>query len=54
MLVWRLVISKLATLKDIDTFWTVDDILKGNAVLDMQDTFDEIEHDQIKKDAKRK
>lgn len=34
---WRLVIGKVATLAEIDTHWSLDDMLDANAVLDMQD-----------------
>jgi hypothetical protein len=34
--VWRLVTMKVATLTEIDTAWSLDDILDANAVLDYQ------------------
>jgi len=34
--VWRLVMAKVATLTEIDTHWSIDDILDAGAVLDMQ------------------
>lgn len=44
MLVWRLVVEKIATLTEIDNYWTAKDIFKANAVLDMKaDITDNIE-----------
>jgi hypothetical protein len=34
--VWRLVAAKVATLTEIDTAWSIDDIFDANAVLDYQ------------------
>jgi len=34
MMVWRLVIERVATLTEIDSAWSLDDILDANAVLD--------------------
>lgn len=42
MLVWRLVINKIATLKELETVYTVEDILLANQALDMQQEIDSI------------
>lgn len=42
MLCWRLVISKVATKKELDECWTVDDILKANAILDFKDEVNKV------------
>ena len=34
---WRLIISKIATKKELDTHWGIDDILKANSILDFKD-----------------
>ena len=34
---WRLVTNKIATLKEINEHYTYEDILKANAMLDMQE-----------------
>jgi hypothetical protein len=34
--IWRLVTEKIATLKEIDEHWSLEDIDKANAVLDMR------------------
>lgn len=34
--VWRLVLAKIATLDEIDTSWSIDDVFDANAVLDYQ------------------
>lgn len=36
MIVWRVVLGKLASLQDLETFWSLDDLLKVNALLDMK------------------
>lgn len=36
MMVWRLVLAKVATLEEIDRSWSLDDILDANALLDYQ------------------
>lgn len=33
---WRLVIERIATLEEMDRHWTLDDIYRANALLDMQ------------------
>lgn len=35
--VWRVVVSKLATLREIDEHWTIKDLIDANAILDTQD-----------------
>jgi len=34
--VWRLVIERIATLEELDRHWSLDDIYRANAMLDMQ------------------
>jgi hypothetical protein len=34
---WRLVVKRIATLQEIETHYSFDDILRANAVLDMAD-----------------
>jgi hypothetical protein len=36
MMAWRLVLSKVATLEEIDRAWSLDDMLDCNALLDYQ------------------
>ena len=33
---WRLVIEHVATLEEMDRHWTLDDIYRANALLDMK------------------
>lgn len=33
---WRLVLEQVATLEEMDRRWTLEDIYKGNALLDMR------------------
>ena len=37
MLIWRLVLGKIATLSEIDNHWCFDDIMKANELLDLKD-----------------
>ena len=41
--VWRLVIHEpqIASLEEIDNYWTYEDILKGNALLDFKHSIEE-------------
>lgn len=33
---WRLVIDQVATLQELDSHWSLDDIYRANALLDMR------------------
>jgi len=33
---WRLVIEKIASLEELETHWSLDDVARANAILDMQ------------------
>ena len=33
---WRLVLDKIATLEEIETHWSFDDLMRANAILNMQ------------------
>jgi len=35
-MIWRLVFEKVATYEEMQRSWTFDDIMKANAILDMQ------------------
>jgi hypothetical protein len=34
---WRLVINQCATLQELDTHWSIDDVMRANAVLDVKE-----------------
>ncbi len=52
MLVWRLVKNGMATLTELETTWSIDDVLRANAVLDMVNFIDKKESDKIGKQGK--
>lgn len=39
---WRLVIDSVATLNELHTTWSLDDVLKANALLDMRSDLESI------------
>ncbi len=38
----------MATLYEVDTYWTYDDVARANAVLDMMDALEEAEAKRLK------
>ena len=43
MAVWSLVMQKVATLEELENYWSLDDVIKMHALLEMQEAM-EIEH----------
>jgi len=43
MSIWRLVVEGICSLKELESCWSIDDVERANAVLDMR------EHYQMKK-----
>lgn len=41
--VWRLILEKVATLSEIETLWSLDDVMRANALLDMKSDIAEVE-----------
>ena len=37
ILVWRIVLEKIATLEEIERSWSLDDLYRAEAVLDLRD-----------------
>lgn len=35
-IIWRLIIEKIASLYEIEKMWSLDDVLRANALLDMK------------------
>jgi hypothetical protein len=54
MLVWRLVLNKIATLDEIDNYWCFDDIIKANELLDIKDDVLQLLTPKIEKGNKTK
>jgi hypothetical protein len=50
MEIWRLVMENVATLSELETTWSLDDVMRANAVLSMQKT---IESTMLKKAGKK-
>jgi hypothetical protein len=42
-MIWRVVLSKIATLQEIETHWSLIDLLDANEVLDYRDYISEQE-----------
>lgn len=34
--IWRLVLERMATLEEIERSWSIDDVMRANALLDMR------------------
>lgn len=49
--VWRLVFAKVCTLRELETFWSIDDALTAHEILDAQE---ECERKQMEKAKKKK
>ena len=47
--IWRLVFERLATLNALETSWSLDDVYRANALLDMKDDLAEEEKRRMKK-----
>jgi hypothetical protein len=45
---WRLVKNNMATWSELSTHWSMDDVAKANAILDMTDTIEAVHAQEIK------
>jgi len=52
--VWRLITERVATLQELDAHWTIEDMLKANAVLDMKADIKADAAERARKAAKKK
>jgi hypothetical protein len=52
-LIWRLVVSKVATLEEIRSTYSLGDVLKLNAILDMREDVTEFQRIDAEKASKR-
>ena len=34
--IWRLIFENIATLQELETIWSLDDVLRANAILNMK------------------
>lgn len=39
-MIWRLVIKGVATLQEIETFYSLDDVIRANTMLDITDAIE--------------
>jgi|WetSurMetagenome_2_1015567.scaffolds.fasta_scaffold1353156_2 hypothetical protein len=46
--VWRLVIAGKATLHELETTWSLEDLMKANTVLDIQDEIGRLQMEVVK------
>ena len=49
LIIWRLVLQKICSLQELETIWSLDDVLRANALLDMQSDLTEVESKKAKK-----
>lgn len=47
-LVWRLVLSRVATLEEIDRHFSIDDILDAYLLLEYKDKYQEYEMEKVR------
>lgn len=40
MAIWSLIVEKIATLKELETYWSLDDVLRVHALLDMRSSME--------------
>jgi len=48
--VWRLILARVATLGELETIWSLDDVARANAMLDLKS---HIEGEAMKRVAKK-
>lgn len=54
MSVWVLVINKMATLEELETSWSLDDVMRIHAILEMREDLNkEIEKEKRSKNVNR-
>ena len=39
MSIWRLVVDGVCSLKELETCWSIDDVERANAILDMREYY---------------
>jgi hypothetical protein len=49
---WRLVKNNMATWSELSTHWSMDDVAKANAILDMTDTIEAVHAQELKANQK--
>lgn len=47
-IIWRLVFERVATLEELETHWSLDDVARANALLDMKNTYEAHEYNKMK------
>ena len=45
---WRPILAKIATLYEIETHWSIDDLADAHEVLDVKYNIEQIEYDKLK------
>ena len=46
---WRLVFEKVCTLQELETYWSLDDVMRANAILDMQSEYQKRKEAELKR-----
>ena len=44
--IWRIVLAQIATLKEIETYWSIDDLADANEALDIKAEAEDHMHKQ--------
>jgi len=47
---WRVVLAKIACLEELETHWSLGDLLKANAMLDMRDAYEKQAQEEVRED----
>ena len=48
MIIWRIVLAKMATLNEIETTWSFDNIMDANEILDIKEDIEQASTPEIK------
>ena len=52
MLIWRVVIAKIATLTELRTTWSFRDLIDANIILNLKEQMEQEQFDKIQADKK--
>jgi len=52
--VWRCILERIATLKEIETHWSIDDLMDANEALDVQQNAVEKQREEIERKTRYK
>jgi len=44
--IWRVVFENIASLQEIETFWSIDDLMEANSIIDYRETLQNLQNHQ--------